>query len=80
MISTNWILLWAFVFNDGHIVNHDDILQSKESCIKQAKLRWSDYYKNEMDTVSKFSAICKNPNNHYEFIKIVCSRNGICND
>jgi hypothetical protein len=79
MLSTHWVLLWSFLFYDGHVVNHQETYYKKEYCLETAKVRWSEYYKNEMDTVSSFWSICRNEKNHYDFVKVICDRNGNCN-
>ncbi len=79
MAAAKFILLWGFLFNDGHTVNHVDTLQTKEYCITKAHVRWGEFYHNDMDTVSTFTAICRNKENNYDFVKIICDRNGSCN-
>ncbi len=79
MLSTHWILIWGFIFFDGHVVNHEEINYKKEYCIETAKVRWKEFYKNEMDTVSAFNVLCREEKNHYNFVKIICDRNGACN-
>lgn len=79
MIAPYFLLLWGMMFNDGHAENHDETLKSKESCITQAHVRWTDFYRNKKDKVSTFTAICRRKDNNYEFFYIVCDKNGACN-
>lgn len=79
MLAPQFLLLWAFVFNDGHIVNSVITTPTKESCITQTHVLWTDFYKNKMDDVSKLTTICRNESNNYDFVNVVCDKKGACN-
>ena len=79
MIAPHWILITQFLFNDGHNVAREETLYKKEYCIEQAHNRWGEFYKNEMDTVSTYTTICRNEKNNYDFVKIICDKNVGCN-
>ncbi len=79
MIVAKFILYWGFLLNNGHSIELSQILITKEYCITQAHIKWDEFYKNEMDKTSSFTAICRNQHNNYDFVKIVCDKSGSCN-
>ena len=78
MLATGWLLLLSTQFYDGHIENRQDYIYKKEDCIAVAKMGWGKFYASGLDTQAMFNAICRNDNNHYDFVTIRCNKNGVC--
>jgi hypothetical protein len=79
MIGSHWLLIWSFLFFDGHAATSQETYYNKEYCVQRARIIWKDYYRNEYDKVSIFKVLCKNENNNYDFVKVICDANGNCN-
>lgn len=79
MIGPHWVLITEFLFNDGHVTNKKEILYKKEYCIEMGKIRWREFFQNEMDTVSTHHVVCRNEINNYDFVPITCDKAGNCN-
>lgn len=79
MFSPHWLLTWCFLFNDGQVRKYDETLVKKEYCVQIAKTKWAEFYSSNADKISTFTVICKNKDNHYDSVKIVCDKNGSCN-
>ena len=78
MLATHWVLVLGIIFNDGHSTGHEETLYKKEYCIDQARVRWRQFYENNLDTQGKMTTICRNGKDVHEFFNVACDRNDIC--
>jgi hypothetical protein len=80
MISPHWLLVYSFLYaGDSRTVDYTQTLVKKEYCIQIAKDRWREYFQYGIDSQATFTAICTNEGNKYDFVRVICDRNGACN-
>ncbi len=80
MLSPHWLLVWSFLYNnDSRVIDNTQTLVKKEYCIQVAKDKWRDYYQSGTDNVAKITTICTREDNRYDFVRVICDRNGSCN-
>lgn len=79
MIASGWLLIANILFTDGHNDRKENVLTTKELCIQDAKNSWRNFFANKIEGVANFTVICRNRNNHYDLVQVICDKSGSCN-
>ena len=79
-MTTPWILISTLIMSDGsRYVITDYTYVRKQYCLMAAKTQWGDYYKSDYSTKAILSTICHEKKDIYNFVNVVCQKNGACN-
>ena len=79
-MTTPWILISTLLMSDGsNYIITDYQYVRKQYCLMGAKNEWVNYYNSQYYGKAILTSICHEKKNPYNFVQVVCDRNGGCN-